>query len=313
MRFLSHGGPFLSGAIRSAIWKRGENNQVLASGCHIKVVPVAQRISMMAVDPKQPASTRSFSLSSAFKTPGSKGFEARVDGATLVDLIQMECMRATRHVVRVTSEGRSGFLFFDRGQVVHAVSGGRIGERAALWILRWKAGTFESANLPWPLRTTISASWQSLVMMAAQREDEEARDSIPDSSEVQLGEVLQITEVQNDVDAQGVVEMTEPSEENTEVNASTAVHSGILRAVRVAPDGEVLNSAGPVGDFVDLASYALRLCSLIGESLGLEGFVGIECTAEDKTFLSFWEDETVVALEAEVGADIDAYRKQAGI
>ena len=61
-------------------------------------------------------------------TPGVKpgasavGFRAKLAGVSLWDLVQMECMAGSRLVVLVTGEGGIGYLYFDRGQIVHAVT-----------------------------------------------------------------------------------------------------------------------------------------------------------------------------------------------
>lgn len=87
----------------------------------------------------------------------------------------------------------------------------------------------------------------------------------------------------------------------------------VERAVRMDAEGNVLSHVGAVGEFADISAYAVRLSVLIGEALGLEGFQGIECTSEEHSFMAFWDDDTIVALEAKAGADIDQYRKRAGL
>ena len=47
----------------------------------------------------------------------------------------MECLAGSRLVVLVTGEGGIGYLYFDRGQIVHAVTADHMGEAAALEIL----------------------------------------------------------------------------------------------------------------------------------------------------------------------------------
>src|SRR5688572_26723600 len=99
--------------------------------------------------PSQPPAT----APSAGGAPG--GFAVRLDGASLADLIQMECMRGTRRVIRVSSHQGTGYLFFDRGQLLHATTGAQSGDAAALSILGWSNGTYEASEQPWPVRTTI--------------------------------------------------------------------------------------------------------------------------------------------------------------
>ena len=242
--------------------------------------------------------------------PTSAGFAARLDGAGLAELVQMECMRGGRRIVRVTSEGRTGYLFFDKGQVVHATAAGRVGENAALWVLSWKNGTFEAAVQPWPLRLTIHSSWQSLILTAAQREDEAARSLRNESSEV-------VSLATHGLEPANELEMITPEETPAvdipdEVEQSTS-DPEVVRAVRLDTEGNVLSHVGTVGDFADVSAYAVRLSGLIGEALGLEGFQGIECASEEHSFLAFLDDDTIVALEAKAGADIDQYRKRAGL
>ena len=91
------------------------------------------------------------------------GFRANLKGASLADLVQMECLSGRECVMRVSSANEVGYLFFRGGQIVHAVSRRGIGEAAALEILRWNAGSFEPCNAGWPDRDSIGSSWQNLL------------------------------------------------------------------------------------------------------------------------------------------------------
>lgn len=44
------------------------------------------------------------------------GFRVSLEGATLPDLVQMECLAMSNRVFRVTSGNHIGYLFFHRGQ-----------------------------------------------------------------------------------------------------------------------------------------------------------------------------------------------------
>jgi hypothetical protein len=269
----------------------------------------------IAVKPDVPRPARSVPAG----TP-SGGFAARLDGASLADLVQIECMRGVKRVIRVTSEARYGFLYFDQGQVVHAATAGRVGESAALFILGWKTGTFEACEQVWPVRHTIHTTCQALVLRAAQQEDEAKRDAEreePEGTSEASGISPVPARVREMAPANEVAEPRLPEPEEQVVAESSQVpksKAGVLRAVRLDRDGNVLSHVGPaLGDFADVASYTLRLCSLIGESLGLENFMGLECTSAEKSFLAFWDKETVVALEAQAQADIESYKKRAGL
>ncbi len=103
----------------------------------------------------------------------ASGFKANLKGASLLDLVQLECLSMGRSLVRVVSGRSVGRLYFSGGQIVHAVTGNLTGEEAAVTILSWTSGSFERMNASeWPETESITCVWQSLVMRAAQLRDE---------------------------------------------------------------------------------------------------------------------------------------------
>src|SRR5258706_9066836 len=108
-------------------------------------------------------------------TMRESGFRANLHGASLADLVQMECLSGRERVIRVSSGTEVGYLFFRAGQIVHAVSRRGIGETAALEILRWNDGTFDPCSAGWPDRDSIGSNWQNLLLLAAQHRDESNR------------------------------------------------------------------------------------------------------------------------------------------
>ena len=106
------------------------------------------------------------------KDAAPSGFRAQLSGAALADLVQLECSARTTRAIRVTSSQGIGYLFFDRGEIVHAVTGDASGEGAAFEILSWHEGTFEPCQLRVPDERSIVASHQHLLLRAAQALDE---------------------------------------------------------------------------------------------------------------------------------------------
>lgn len=234
----------------------------------------------------------------------------------------MECMRGTRRVIRVSSQQGTGYLFFDRAQLLHATTGTITGDAAVLSILGWSNGTYEASEQPWPVRTTVESSWQSLLLQSAQQADELARDEMPDSSEVVSSPKPRDVVMNRPralspnlrVSPSPAISIETPSTEaRPAMSEPASAKTGIIRAVRIDESGNVVSNLGNLGEFAELASYAAHMCKLIGDSLGLEGFQGIECAARDRTFLAFVDQETVVAIETEPGANIDKYRRKAGL
>jgi hypothetical protein len=103
------------------------------------------------------------------------GFRANLTGASLADLVQMECLARTTQVVRVISGEEVGYLYFQAGSIVHAMSSSAVGEAAAMEILGWDRGSFEPCNAGWPTAATINKPWQALLMAAATALDDRRR------------------------------------------------------------------------------------------------------------------------------------------
>lgn len=264
----------------------------------------------------------------------SRGFVARLQGASLGDLIQMECLRGARQVICVSSGTRTGYLFFDQGQVIHASSGEHFGEGAVFQMMSWTDGSFVSVDRPWPLRPTIQTGWQMLLIEAMRRDDEAKRESVPDSGEALSGApargrtggapgerphppirgaaVRPATEVPGALQRERSSSSLKKTEEGLAASDNDATRYGLLRAVRIDEEGQTVSALGEVGDLADVSSYVVRLARLIGTSLQLDAFVGLECKAHDRTMLVFPDGDTVVALEAEASSNIDGYRKRAG-
>jgi hypothetical protein len=237
-------------------------------------------------------------MASRLGGPGQeKGFHASLHGASLPDLVQLECLARTEAVFRVTSKNEVGYLFFREGQVVHAVSGEASGQRAAVEILGWDEGTFEPCNVAWPDERTIHLSWQNLLLVAAQTQDESGRRKL-----VRLA-----------------TSTTQPSMRMSSTPPKKPTLAGLLpgyRAlVKLDADGNVLEERGAgVGYFAPAVAYAARLGHLIGDALGLERLRALECTyAASRTLVQIENSGTVVGVHAELETDVGAFRERAGL
>ena len=85
---------------------------------------IATHMAAGAHQPRSPGPLRlPQPLMNSSAVPTSKGFEGVIQGATLSDLIQMECLALTTRAVRVDRGASSGRIYFAGGQVVHAELG----------------------------------------------------------------------------------------------------------------------------------------------------------------------------------------------
>jgi hypothetical protein len=230
------------------------------------------------------------------------GFQARIKGANLADLVQMECLAGSKRAVRVTSGELVGYLFFRGGNVVHALARSLIGEAAALEMLGWDEGTFDPAERDWPSKDTITCNWQSLLLRAAQARDEKLAGSVV---------VLHADGRAKSRPAPA------PAGESIEFDVTPIQVAGhTLRSedfqlfLRMNRDGGILVNQGGSHEFADIAAYALRLAQLIGDGLGIERFVAMECTfKEGRCFIVVEDSGDVVALKPHPKTDAGSLRE----
>jgi hypothetical protein len=227
-----------------------------------------------------------------------KGFQASLSGASLPDLVQMECLAGTEAVFRVTSAHEVGYLFFRGGQVIHALRGDADGQRAAVEILAWNQGTFEPCNLALPAQASIQLRWQSLLLLAAQAEDEAGRRKL-----VRLPT--------GSPPVSGNRKSTPP--EKPERRES--LPAGYQALVRLDTAGNPLDGHGEgVEAFSASVAYAARMGQLIGEALGLDQLQAFECAFTDCRYLAQLDRAgAIVGVKAEPEADLASLRERAGL
>jgi hypothetical protein len=182
---------------------------------------------------------------------GGSGFAAQFEGTSLWDLIQFECLRRAERIVRIASRGQVGFLFFRGGNVVHASTLRNSAEAAVREMLEWTGGVIEPWSGRWPDKETIAVSWQSLLLGAAQAADRAAdrgaRIYLPPTSAA-------------------------PAHEPAPARAAPDSETVVL-----ARNGQIVKGH-KVRGLPEAAAYAAQMADLIGEYLGLEGFLGIEAS-----------------------------------
>lgn len=208
------------------------------------------------------------------------GFTATLENAGLWDLVQMTCAGRARCAACIRSGMRTGHLYFADGQVVHATVGDVEGERAALDILSWQHGTWQSCDMPWPARPSITTPWQGLLLRAAQLEDE-ARHA--------LGQPRR-----------------------TESSSARYRPADFEHAVRVDPAGAVVAGHGRTDELAALAAYVCRVGDLIGALLGIDKLVALDGSlAQGAACLIVRKSSgDVLALRPREGVDLGQLKTQ---
>jgi hypothetical protein len=247
--------------------------------------------------------------------PGASasGFQARIQGASLWDLVQIECQARARRSVRVATRDGVGYLYFADGRIVHAQTQRATGERAALEILQWSDGSFESWERSWPGVPSIHQSYEALLLHAAKLRDEGAVSNLvtfpaappPPADD---GE-LEIEMVEAEAPARRA-QQEDAMESTTAADAS----NDFPVILRLSPSGAVLKNKGASEDMAAAIAYAARLLELTGELLGAGRFMAMECTVDEGRWLLFSEtDGDTVALRPRVEANLGALRAKLGL
>lgn len=101
-----------------------------------------------------------------------KGFQGKVVGLQLTDVIQMNCLSRLTTALTVTRDGERGTIYLNEGEVIHAECGSQKGTEAFYNILSWQEGEFISHIGVIPPMQTIYQNWEHLLVEAMRRNDE---------------------------------------------------------------------------------------------------------------------------------------------
>ena len=101
-----------------------------------------------------------------------EGFRGEVRRVGLQDVLQMECLGRKSSVVEVQTANVAGEIFINNGAAIHAQFKNATGTQALFQMLSLKGGSFRINPFSAPPEVTISNSWESLLMEAAQMRDE---------------------------------------------------------------------------------------------------------------------------------------------
>lgn len=105
-------------------------------------------------------------------TSATYGFQGEITGLSLADVIQIKGQNRYLGCISVKYQNNNGNIYFENGEIVHAVQSDQVGEEALYTILSWPGGNF--SILP-DIKTdtcTISNNLNFLLLEAHRRMDE---------------------------------------------------------------------------------------------------------------------------------------------
>ena len=254
------------------------------------------------------AMTPKASTDSGSPSETRSGFQAQIKGASLGDLVQMECLAGSHRAVKVTSANNVGYLYFRGGAVVHAAARALVGEAAALEVLSWNDGSFEAVEREWPTKESVSCSWQSLLLRAAQARDER---SVPS-----------VVALRSDPRTARPKAAALPVPESVEFQATPIEIAGPRAPRRRLPGASCGSTPTGPSSPIEAAPRTsptssrtrCRLTELIGTHLGAERFMAMECSFKSgKCFIVLEANGDVVALRPHAASDSAALRNLLGL
>lgn len=217
--------------------------------------------------------------------PSNPGFTVRLEGASLFDLIQFECMDRERKILRVAAGGRAGTLYFRDGNLVHATTGDFVGEHALAAMLTWQNGQIAHVEGLWPASESIHASWQSVLLHAATAQDEVSR-----------------------VDNVVSFPSREPGGSHApEASVQSAEDSNGIHAARITSNGDVRASAVD-RDVAETFAYVTELADRVGDALAIDGMLSIEVWTSEANGVLVRDPKTSEIRAAWATRDVDPAR-----
>lgn len=102
------------------------------------------------------------------------GFTGAFSRLSMVDVVQFNVMTGKRRALHIHDPERDlhGWLFFDRGRVVHAICGTQVGRSAFFTLMSWERGTFLPAEYEEIAVETINEDPGQLILEALTYFDE---------------------------------------------------------------------------------------------------------------------------------------------
>jgi hypothetical protein len=82
-------------------------------------------------------------------------------------------MNCKSTMLEISNQKLRGWIYIERGEIIHAEADGLTGEPALHKLLALRGGEFSLKALQHPERRTINSQWMQLLMEAAQQRDEE--------------------------------------------------------------------------------------------------------------------------------------------
>ena len=191
-------------------------------------------------------------------------FRGTVAGVGLTDVIQIKALSGVNSALRVKEGDRQGIIYFENGQVVHAICDDLEGEEAFYQIMEFTGGLLDSINVTNMPDHTIAVPVGVLLIEGMRRSDEKsAAEKVAESSDKENS----VVEVEED-NAKKEDDMADLKQVLTECTNIPGVNTACL----VGRDGFLLDSIAMSGIDTEMigaiASGGFGASEAMGNQLG---------------------------------------------
>ena len=100
--------------------------------------------------------------------------QGNLSDMTVMDLIQHNCMEQKTARLKLSQKNQSAEIYFQNGNMTHAVFGDLSGEEAVYQIIPWEDGEFLLENGIIATETTITQNWSGILLEGVRRLDEQS-------------------------------------------------------------------------------------------------------------------------------------------
>jgi len=114
--------------------------------------------------------------------------QGKLSDMTAIDLIQHNCMEQKTVRLTINNIDQTAVVFFQGGNMTHAICGSIEGEEAIYQLISWEDGDFMlDAGITSPVNT-ITHNWSGILLEGARRLDEQNWEPDPDANQsIELG------------------------------------------------------------------------------------------------------------------------------
>lgn len=102
----------------------------------------------------------------------NRALEGNLEMMSLASIVQINCEERNQAQLILNYQGKTGTIYFNDGEMIHAETGSKTGEEAVYELLSWEDGAFQLRMGAEPSLQTIDTPWSGVILEGMRRIDE---------------------------------------------------------------------------------------------------------------------------------------------